>query len=68
MIASTGVTGRALNRITPILARLAQLFVDYDMTLAEINPLGELEDGSLRRARRAHGHGERGARRARRRC
>src|ERR671937_2133342 len=37
VIASTGVTGRALTRITPILARLAQLFVDYDMTLAEIN-------------------------------
>ena len=28
-------------------ARLAQLFVEYDMTLAEINPLGELEDGSF---------------------
>ena len=47
VIASTGVGGRALTRITPILARLAQLFVDYDMTLAEINPLGELEDGSF---------------------
>ena len=47
VIASTGVTGRPLTRITPILARLAQLFVDYDMTLAEINPLGELEDGSF---------------------
>src|ERR1700742_721485 len=46
VIASTGVTGRPLTRITPILARLARLFVDYDMTLAEINPLGELEDGS----------------------
>jgi succinyl-CoA synthetase beta subunit/citryl-CoA synthetase large subunit len=46
-IASTGVTGRPLTRITPILARLARLFVDHDMTLAEINPLGELEDGSF---------------------
>ena len=45
-----------------------KLFVENDMTLAEINPLGELEDGTLRRARRAHGHGERGPRRARRRC
>jgi succinyl-CoA synthetase beta subunit len=45
-VARTGVTGRALTRITPILARLARLFVDYDMTLAEINPLGELEDGT----------------------
>jgi succinyl-CoA synthetase beta subunit len=45
VIAQTGVTGRQLTRITPILARLAQLFLDYDMTLAEINPLGELQDG-----------------------
>ena len=35
------------TRITPILARLARLFSEYDMTLAEINPLGELEDGSF---------------------
>src|SRR5437870_1405352 len=47
VIAQTGVTGRALTRITPILARLARLFAAYDMTLAEINPLGELEDGSF---------------------
>jgi succinyl-CoA synthetase beta subunit/citryl-CoA synthetase large subunit len=46
-IAQTGVTGRALQRITPILARLAKLFLDNDMTLAEINPLGELTDGSF---------------------
>jgi succinyl-CoA synthetase beta subunit len=46
-IASTGVTGRQLTRITPILARLSRLFVEYDMTLAEVNPLGELEDGSF---------------------
>src|SRR5437868_12215390 len=47
VIASLGITGSALNRLTPILARLARLFVRYDMTLAEINPLGELEDGSF---------------------
>src|SRR6187200_3370575 len=41
------VGGRALTRITPILTRLARLFVEYDMTLAEINPLGELADGSF---------------------
>jgi succinyl-CoA synthetase beta subunit len=46
-IAATGVTGSALTRATPILARLMQLFRDYDMTLAEINPLAELEDGSF---------------------
>ena len=47
VIASTGVTGRALTRITPIVSRLAQLFLERDMTLAEINPLGELQDGSF---------------------
>jgi succinyl-CoA synthetase beta subunit/citryl-CoA synthetase large subunit len=47
VIASTGVSGRALTRITPILSRLARLFLQYDMTLAEINPLGELADGSF---------------------
>src|SRR4051812_47872950 len=47
VIAPVGVTGRALTRATPILTRLAKLFVDNDMTLAEINPLAELEDGSF---------------------
>src|SRR5256885_11770046 len=47
LISSLGVTGSALNRLTPILARLARLFLSYDMTLAEINPLGELEDASF---------------------
>jgi succinyl-CoA synthetase beta subunit/citryl-CoA synthetase large subunit len=47
VIASVGITGSALNRLTPILARLARLFLQYDMTLAEINPLGELQDGSF---------------------
>jgi len=46
-IASVGVTGRALTRLVPIVTRLARLFSDYDMTLAEINPLAELEDGSF---------------------
>jgi succinyl-CoA synthetase beta subunit len=47
VIASLGISGSALNRLTPILARLARLFIQYDMTLAEINPLVELEDGSF---------------------
>ena len=47
VVAATGVTGRQLTRATPILARLARLFRENDMTLAEINPLAELEDGSF---------------------
>jgi succinyl-CoA synthetase beta subunit/citryl-CoA synthetase large subunit len=47
VIASTGVTGTHLNRLVPILTRLASVFVQSDMTLAEINPLGRLADGSF---------------------
>jgi succinyl-CoA synthetase beta subunit len=46
-ISCTGVTGSALNRLVPILTRLAKLFSEHDMTLAEINPLGRLADGSF---------------------
>jgi succinyl-CoA synthetase beta subunit len=46
-IAQTGVSGSALNRATPILSRLARLFRDCDMTLAEINPLARLADGTF---------------------
>src|ERR1700753_2927673 len=46
-IAATGVSGSQLNRATPILAKLARLFKEKDMTLAENNPLGELTDGSF---------------------
>jgi succinyl-CoA synthetase beta subunit len=47
VIASVGVSGRQLNRLVPIVTALARLFVERDMTLAEINPLGELADGSF---------------------
>ncbi|MDQ5809024.1 MAG: hypothetical protein M3320_10135, partial [Actinomycetota bacterium] len=47
VIAATGVTGRQLQRLVPIVTKLAKLFVQYDMTLAEINPLAEMEDGSF---------------------
>lgn len=47
VIAASGVTGSQLNRATPILAKLARLFRENDMILAEINPLAELTDGSF---------------------
>jgi succinyl-CoA synthetase beta subunit/citryl-CoA synthetase large subunit len=47
VVSSVGVTGSRLNRLVPILTQLAMLFVEHDMTLAEINPLGELEDGTF---------------------
>jgi len=47
LVSSVGVTGSDLNKLVPIITKLAQLFVDYDMTLAEINPLGKLTDGTF---------------------
>ena len=47
VVASVGVTGSQLNKLVPILTALARLFVERDMTLAEINPLAELTDGSF---------------------
>src|SRR6202012_484419 len=47
LVASLGITGSTLNRLTPVLTKLARLFLQYDMTLAEINPLGVLVDGSV---------------------
>jgi len=47
VIASVGVTGPALMRLTSIVTKLARLFVERDMTLAEINPLAQLADGKF---------------------
>jgi len=47
VIAATGVSGSELTRLTPIVRRLADVFAEQDMTLAEINPLGRLADGSF---------------------
>ena len=44
-IGATGVSGDALNRLTPIVFELMRIFLAYDLTLAEVNPLGRLEDG-----------------------
>jgi succinyl-CoA synthetase beta subunit/citryl-CoA synthetase large subunit len=46
-VAGTGVTGGQLGQLTRIVAGLARLFLERDMTLAEINPIGRLEDGSI---------------------
>jgi succinyl-CoA synthetase beta subunit/citryl-CoA synthetase large subunit len=47
VVASLGLSGSDLNRATPILARLARLQRERDLTLAEINPLARLDDGSF---------------------
>jgi succinyl-CoA synthetase beta subunit len=47
VVSRVGLTGSELNRATAVLARLAQLQREYDMTLAEINPLARLSDGKF---------------------
>jgi succinyl-CoA synthetase beta subunit/citryl-CoA synthetase large subunit len=47
VIASVGISGARLNKLVPILRRLAEAFLRHDLTLAEINPLGETEDGDF---------------------
>jgi succinyl-CoA synthetase beta subunit len=47
VVASLGLKGSELTAITGVLSRLARTFLAYDLTLAEINPLGQLEDGSF---------------------
>src|SRR3972149_3327219 len=46
MVRSLGIAGGELTALTGVVSRLAQAFLRYDLTLAEINPLGQLEDGS----------------------
>jgi succinyl-CoA synthetase beta subunit/citryl-CoA synthetase large subunit len=47
LISSLGIEGRELTQLTTVLSRLVSVFQAYDLTLAEINPLGQLEDGSF---------------------
>jgi succinyl-CoA synthetase beta subunit/citryl-CoA synthetase large subunit len=47
LIASLGISGGELTVLTGVAARLVRLFQQYDMTLAEINPLGQLHDASF---------------------
>ena len=47
VVSRAGMTGSELNRATAVLVRLAELQRDYDMTLAEINPLARLSNGSF---------------------
>jgi len=47
LIAAVGITGPALNRLSRVAAALARTFATHGLTLAEINPLARLEDGSF---------------------
>jgi succinyl-CoA synthetase beta subunit/citryl-CoA synthetase large subunit len=45
IIAEVGVSGRALLNLGAILSALSDIFLDYDATIAEINPLALTRDG-----------------------
>jgi succinyl-CoA synthetase beta subunit/citryl-CoA synthetase large subunit len=47
IIAEAGISGKLLLGLAPVLSALADVFLDYDATVAEINPLAQMEDGRL---------------------
>jgi len=47
LVASLGISGNDLNTLTRIMSGLARTFLSHGLTLAEINPLARLEDGSF---------------------
>lgn len=47
IIAETGITGKLLLGLSPVLSTLADIFLDYDATVVEVNPLGLTDDGRL---------------------
>ncbi|MBW1825220.1 MAG: acetate--CoA ligase family protein, partial [Deltaproteobacteria bacterium] len=47
IISETGISGKLLLKLGVILSKLADVFLDYDATVAEINPLALTKDGQL---------------------
>ena len=47
LVAETGISGKILLKLTGILATLAEIFLRYDCTIIEINPLALCKDGNL---------------------
>jgi succinyl-CoA synthetase beta subunit len=47
LVASLGISGSELNALSRIMAQLAQTFLKYGLTLAEVNPLAQLQDGKF---------------------
>ena len=46
-VGGTGVSGDDLGKLVPILTSLVEIFLRYDLTLAEINPIGKTQDGRI---------------------
>jgi succinyl-CoA synthetase beta subunit/citryl-CoA synthetase large subunit len=47
IVADAGVSGKLLLGLSAVLAAIAEIFLDYDATVVEINPLGLMGDGRL---------------------
>lgn len=47
LVASLGLTGGELNRLSGFVSRLAQLFLDYDLTQIDLYSVARMADGSL---------------------
>jgi succinyl-CoA synthetase beta subunit len=47
IIAESGISGKLLLGLSDVLSKLADIFIKYDATLAEINPLALKSDGGL---------------------
>ncbi len=47
IVAETGISGKLLLGLSSVLSTIAEVFLDYDATVVEINPLGLMDDGQL---------------------
>ncbi|MBU1183537.1 MAG: ATP-grasp domain-containing protein [Pseudomonadota bacterium] len=47
IVAETGISGKLLLGLSSVLSTIAEVFLDYDATVVEINPLGLMDDGRL---------------------
>lgn len=47
LVSALGLKSQELTRMTPIVSRLAQLFLRYDLTQLDVYSVGRLEDGQL---------------------
>lgn len=47
LVADAGISGRLLMQLSGILKALTDIFLDYDCTIVEINPLALCKDGQL---------------------
>ncbi len=46
-VSNVGISGRDLGQLSRILKKLIDIFIEYDLTLSEINPIAKLADGNF---------------------